>query len=63
MDKPILELKDIYLVAKGRLILNNVNFSVSKGALVAIIGESGSGKSTLLRELLQAGSNHTQGAF
>lgn len=32
-----------------RLILDNVNFSLAKGEIVALLGKSGSGKSTLLR--------------
>jgi len=32
-----------------RLILDDVNFSIGKGEIVALLGKSGSGKSTLLR--------------
>jgi len=62
MDKPILELKDIAVLTKDKAILKNINFSVPKGSLTAIIGESGSGKSTLIR-LLQVGSNRPQAGF
>ena len=31
------------------LVLDQVNFSIAKGDIVAILGKSGSGKSTLLR--------------
>ncbi|MBQ2175841.1 MAG: ATP-binding cassette domain-containing protein [Alphaproteobacteria bacterium] len=49
METPILELKNISVIAKGKTILENINLKVPRGALIAILGESGSGKSTVLR--------------
>lgn len=49
METPILELKEIGVIAKDRVIVRNINLSVRKGELIALIGESGSGKSTVLR--------------
>lgn len=47
-----LELKDVnktFYTELGALeVLNNINFEVHKGEIVAIVGPSGSGKSTLL---------------
>lgn len=45
----ILEMKDIRKSFDGPEILKGIDFSVSEGEVVSIIGPSGSGKSTLLR--------------
>lgn len=45
----ILEMKNIVKDYSGFKAVNNVDFSMHKGEIVAIIGPSGSGKSSLLR--------------
>ena len=44
--------ENISLGYEGKLILNNLNFTIQKGAYLSIIGENGSGKTTLLKTLL-----------
>jgi osmoprotectant transport system ATP-binding protein len=45
----VLELQNISKTFEGRVVLDEVNLSVAKGATHALIGSSGSGKTTLLR--------------
>ena len=44
--------KDVDFTYKNKKILDNANFEVAKGQIVAIYGESGIGKSTLLKLIL-----------
>lgn len=45
----IVEIKNLRKQFGDNLVLKDINFSVSEGEVVSIIGSSGSGKSTLLR--------------
>jgi osmoprotectant transport system ATP-binding protein len=45
-----IEFRDLsFATPQGRLLLQNVSFSVEQGTITAILGRSGSGKTTLLR--------------
>jgi len=62
----MIELKDV-CVSFGKLdVLKNLNLTVNKGDVVAVIGPSGSGKSTMLRainhlEVIKSGSIFVDG--
>jgi NitT/TauT family transport system ATP-binding protein len=54
MQTPLLQVNNIKKAFKKRgapelLVLENVNFTINAGEIVALLGKSGSGKSTLLR--------------
>ena len=53
IKKPIVEVRNICKVfekeTQDLLVLENVNFTIHEGEIVALLGRSGSGKSTLLR--------------
>jgi ribose transport system ATP-binding protein len=51
MDQPILEMKNICKSFNGITVLDNVNFSVKKGEVHALMGGNGAGKSTLMKIL------------
>ena len=48
----LVQFDQVSLTIDGKVLLNNVNFSMSKGEHVGIIGPSGAGKSTFLNLLL-----------
>ncbi|REM41076.1 amino acid ABC transporter ATP-binding protein, partial [Mycobacterium tuberculosis] len=47
--QPVVELNDVHKHFGKLHVLKGVSFSVTRGQVVAIIGQSGSGKSTALR--------------
>lgn len=48
----ILEVKDLSISIAGTPILENINFCVEKGEVLAIIGPNGAGKTVLLKSLI-----------
>jgi NitT/TauT family transport system ATP-binding protein len=48
----LLHIEDVYKQYGQKVILDNIDLSVSKGELVTVVGPSGCGKSTLLRLIL-----------
>ena len=51
MPEPFLELVDISKIYPGVVALDHVGLSVTRGEVIALIGENGAGKSTLMRVL------------
>lgn len=51
MNKVILEMKNITKIFPGIKALDNVNFSLNKGEIRALVGKNGAGKSTLIKVL------------
>lgn len=52
MNEPIIEVKGLKNKLGGLWVHSDVNFTVNRGEIFAIIGGSGSGKTTVLRSLL-----------
>jgi len=52
MNEPIIEIKGLKNHLGGQWVHSDVNLTVEKGEILAIIGGSGSGKTTILRSVL-----------
>jgi cell division transport system ATP-binding protein len=50
-NDPIVNVRDVTIFQNNYSILNDINFSISKGELVFMVGRTGSGKSSLLKTL------------
>ena len=48
----ILEVEDLSVIRSGKLVISDINFCLSKGEFVGIVGPNGSGKTTLLLSIL-----------
>src|SRR5437016_8798423 len=51
-DPPVIQAEHLAVGYGERVVLENLDFAVSRGDVFAILGGSGSGKSTLLRALI-----------
>ena len=48
---PVLELRNVILRYKKRIILHDINLSASKGEIIGVVGHNGAGKTTFSRAL------------
>ena len=51
LNSPLLEIKDLQVSINDNIILKNLNLTVNKGEIHAIMGPNGSGKSTFSKVL------------
>ena len=49
----LLELKNVHFAYGEKKVLQDIDFTISKGEKIAIVGKNGAGKSTLAKALCQ----------
>ena len=63
MSENLLEFKNVSKSFYGNQVLKNINMTVKKGEVHALIGENGAGKSTLMNILFGMSAIHETGGF
>ena len=58
--RSLVEIKNLCLKIKGKLILNNISFSLEYNEIVGVVGESGSGKSLMAHILMGLQPKHSE---
>ena len=58
--KNLVEIRNLYLEIKGKLILNNISFSFGYNEIIGVVGESGSGKSLIALTLIGLQPEHSK---
>lgn len=48
-----IKFQNVSIFMKGKVVLNNISFSISKGEKIAIVGANGSGKTSIINVLLR----------
>ena len=56
----LVEIRNLYLKIKGKLILNNISFSFGYNEVIGVVGESGSGKSLTALLLIGLQPEHSK---
>ena len=52
----LIKCNNLYMGYEGKIVINDLNFTVKHGEYLCIVGENGSGKSTLIKGLLRTKS-------
>src|SRR3990167_8358104 len=52
MSRNVIEVEHLSVSFNGQTVLNDINFSIKKGEIAAVVGPNGSGKTTLIRAIL-----------
>ena len=61
MNDNLLEIKDLYVKAEDKEILNGINLEINKGEIHVIMGPNGSGKTTTANAILNNPAYNKQG--